>query len=51
MANVEASPVDPRRETFKLSDAAVGRSLRSVRGSCFAEKTVSALKLTPPRPH
>ena len=36
MANVEVSPVDPRRETFKLSDAAVGRSLRSVRGSCFA---------------
>ena len=36
MANVEASPVDPRQETFKLSDAAVGRPLRSVRGFCFA---------------
>ena len=37
----EAYPVDPRWETIKLSDAAVGRSLRSVRDSrqCADQRT------------
>ena len=51
MANVKASPVDPLRETFKLSALPSDDLCVLFEFPVSQPLTVSALKLTPPRPH